>query len=506
MKTKKSKGFVCLAGAGPGDPGLLTLAAKNALETCDAIIYDYLVNPKILEFAPHAEKIYVGKQGGKSGPTPQKSIELLLLKWAKKGKRVVRLKGGDPFIFGRGGEEALFLAHHKIPFEIIPGITAGIAAPAYAGIPATHRGLASEVTFLTAHEDPAKKGSDINWGPISRLKGTLVIYMGINTLPDITKTLILNGKDPRTFVSVVEWGTLARQRVVSGTLESIARDVKKEGIVAPAIVIIGKVNSFREKLNWFERKPLFGKTILVTRSRTQVSNLSRLLEKEGAQVIELPTIQISPARNFEQLDQAISDIQHYDWLVFTSENGVEVFFSRLAKLGKDVRWLAPVKIAAIGPATKEKINLFGIEPDLMPQEFSSEGLVGKFPKKAVEGKRFLLVRTNIAPDFLKDKLEMRGGTVREISVYRTEIPKNLRKNIAQVFRGSKIDYVTFTSSSTAGNFFKHFPKAKKLNARIFSIGPVTSKTIRQYGYSVYRAAKIYTIPGLVETILETRTK
>ena len=502
----KSKGYVSLIGAGPGDPELLTLRAKDALGTCDVVIYDHLVSPKILDYAPTARHIYAGKRGGDPDSARQSSIESLMVRLARSGKRVVRLKGGDPFVFGRGGEEALYLAHHRIPFEIVPGVTAGVGVPAYAGIPVTHRGLASEVTFLTAHEDPSKKDSDINWKAIAELKGTLVLYMGVRTLPQVIRTLTRYGKKVDTPVSVIQWGTRAGQKVVTGTLKTIVGQVKKAGIVAPALTVIGSVNRLRKQLIWFEKKPLFGKTVLVTRSRNQASSLSKMLERNGASVIELPTIRISPIEDFKLLDQAICQVERYDWLVFTSENGVEVFFDRLRQLRKDSRRLAGVKIAAIGPGTRAKLNSYFVEPDLVPSSFSSEGLLEAFLKEEVSGKRFLLLRTNIAPDFLKRGLERTGAKVTEIAVYRTERPEGLAEKIRQLFRHYSVDFITFTSSSTAEYFFKALPNGRKVRAKLVSIGPVTSETVRKLGGSVYREAKIHTISGLVDTILKVGKK
>ncbi|MBI3999408.1 MAG: uroporphyrinogen-III C-methyltransferase, partial [Candidatus Omnitrophica bacterium] len=301
----KIKGFVSIAGAGPGDPKLLTLKAKEALRAADVVVYDYLVHPSILKHAPDAEQIYVGKKGGDSNSTSQKSIESLIAKLARQGKRIVRLKGGDPFVFGRGGEEALWLARHRVPFEIIPGVTAGVAAPAYAGIPVTHRRLASEVTLITAHEDPSKKESDINWKALAQLKGTLVLYMGVRTLPKTVQLLMQYGRKPNVPVSVIRWGTTGEQKTVTGTLRTIVENVQKAKLTAPALTVIGDVNRLRSKLRWFEQKPLFGKTVLVTRSRKQASQLAEALENQGARVIELPTIEIEPILDFRVLDQAI---------------------------------------------------------------------------------------------------------------------------------------------------------------------------------------------------------
>ena len=499
-------GFVSIVGAGPGDPKLVTLRAKETLEACDVVFYDHLVHPAVLKHAPQAEHIYVGKKGGDPDSTAQKSIESLLLRFARSGKRIVRLKGGDPFVFGRGGEEALWLSRHRIPFELVPGVTAGIAAPAYAGIPVTHRGLASEVTFLTAHEDPSKNQSDINWKALAQLKGTLVLYMGVKTLPKTIELLMRYGKKPGTSVSVIRWGTTTEQKVVTGTLATIARKVEAARLEAPALTVIGDVNQLRSKLKWFEEKPLFGKTVLITRSRKQASQLGGALETLGARVLELPTIEISPIRDFRALDKAIKQINRYDWLVFTSENGVEAFFDRLKRLKKDARLLKSVKIAAIGPGTKAKLNSYSIEPDLMPRTFTSEGLLNALRKTKVAKKRFLLLRTNIAPDGLRTSLEASGANVSEIPVYRTEKPEGLSRKVRELIHGYSIDYITFTSSSTAQHFFEALRNGHHLGAKVISIGPVTSKTIREYGVKVDREAGVSTIPGLVEAVLKEEGK
>ncbi|MBI1977347.1 MAG: uroporphyrinogen-III C-methyltransferase [Candidatus Omnitrophica bacterium] len=511
---QKKKGFVSIVGAGPGDPKLLTLRAKEVLEEADAVVYDYLVHPKILRHAEHAEQIYVGKKGGDPDSTPQKSIESLLVKLAREGKRVVRLKGGDPFVFGRGGEEALWLARHRVPFEISPGITAGIAAPAYAGIPVTHRKLASEVTLITAHEDPSKKGSDLNWNALAKLKGTLVLYMGVKALPQVVDLLIRYGRKRKTPVSVIRWGTTGEQRTVTGTLATIVQKVEEAKLQAPAITVIGEVNRLRRKLAWFsaegrirpnsggEEKPLFGKTILVTRSRKQASELADELENLGARVLELPTIEVSPIRDFHSLDRAVKNIRKYYWLVFTSENGVEAFFKRFRELGKDTRTLSSLKIAAVGPGTKAKLNAFSIEPDLVPKVFTTEGLVRAFQGLKIARKKFLLLRTNIAPDFLNRSLKKLGAQVTEISVYRTEKPAGLEHRVAELVRQYPIDYVTFTSSSTAQHFFEALKNGRHIEAKVISIGPVTSKTILAFGAKVDREAKVSTIPGLIEAVLK----
>ncbi|MBI4394808.1 MAG: uroporphyrinogen-III synthase, partial [Candidatus Omnitrophica bacterium] len=395
-------------------------------------------------------------------------------------------------------------------------VTAGVAAPAYAGIPVTHRGLASEVTFITAHEDPRKKPS-VNWKALAQLQGTLVLYMGIKTLPETVRLFLKYGKKSNTPISVIRWGTTGEQKTVTGTLQTIVRNIEKAKLTAPALTVIGNVNRLRSKIKWFEEKPLFGKTVLVTRSRQQASQLAEALEAEGARVIEVPTIEIAPIKDFRVLDRAIRRIapphpiplpqgegrvRGYDWLVFTSENGVEAFFNRFRALKKDARSLSHLKIAAIGPGTKAKLNSYSVEPDLIPSQFTTEGLLHAFRKVQISKKRFLLLRTNIAPDLLKISLEKAGAQVTEIPVYQTEKPEGLSRKVAEIVQQYPIDYITFTSSSTVKHFFEALRNGRHLGAKMISIGPVTSKTIRDFGVAVSREAQVQTISGLVEAVLK----
>ena len=511
-------GFVSLVGAGPGDPKLITLRGKEALEACNVVIYDHLIDPAVLNYATCASKIYVGKHGEKREPsTPQKSIESMMVELARRGKHVVRLKGGDPFVFGRGGEEALHLAQAGIPYEVIPGVTSGIAAPAYAGIPLTHRGLASEVTFITAHEDPVKKRPQINWKVIARLEGTIVMYMGLKTLPRTVRHFLRYGKTAHTPVTVIRWGTTPQQKVVEGTLETIVRDVEKAQLTSPVLAVIGKVNRLRKFLRWFEAKPLFGKTVLVTRPQKQASKLSEALASQGARVLEVPTIEISPARDVQELDRAIFKISRFEWIVFTSPNGVEMFFKRLRHLRKDSRLLKGLNIAAIGPSTRDKLNSYAIEPDLVPTNFTTAGLLAAFRHLPVQGKRFLLLRADIAPEAFRHALTDRGARVTEVAVYQTRKPANLGKRLSELVKNEVVDYVTFTSASTATHFFEGVGTISKSagflsknakpgtfgnGTRIISIGPATSKAIRAFGHAVDREAHVSTIQGIVVAILE----
>lgn len=499
---KRKKGKIILVGAGPGDAGLLTLKGAEALGGAEAVVYDWLVNPKLLEFAPQAEKIFVGKKGG-TQYLKQEKINRILLGLARKGKFVVRLKGGDPFIFGRGGEEAGFLARHGIDFEVIPGVSAGIGVPAYAGIPLTDRRLASQVTFVTGHEDPAKDSSAVDWKKLAASQGTLVSFMGVKNLPQIVRDLKGAGKSERTPVAVIEWGTLPHQRVVVGALKDIVEKSRKARIESPALTIIGEVVGLRSRLDWFQKKPLRGKTILVTRARAQASGLVRELAQRGARVLEFPTIEILAPSEPSHIDREIRRLTGYDWVVFTSTNGVQFFFERMKRLGKDSRIFSHNQIAAIGEKTAQALEERGMRPDLVPGEFTSAVLFESLRKRGeIRGKKFLLARADIAPPDLKKALEKEGAEVVELEAYRTRPRPGEAKLLFGWLRREKIDFITFTSSSTVKNFFEPIPASlrKKIRAHFASIGPVTSQTLREYGFKPAKEAKVHTIEGLIQTI------
>ncbi len=506
-KKKKKIGTVYLVGAGPGDPGLLTLRGAKLLGEADAVVYDGLVSPSILSFSARAEKIYAGKYRAQPSKhyVDQKKINQLLVSLAKKGKKVIRLKGGDPFIFGRGGEEALYLKRNGIPFEIVPGVSAGYGVPAYAGIPVTDRDHASLVTFVTAHENLSKSKSSIDWSVLAKLSGTLVVFMGVQNLGPVAANLIQCGKPKRTLVSVIEWGTTARQKTVSGTLEDIAEKVLKAGLHSPALTVVGEVNAFRKSLGWFEKKPLFGKTILLTRASAQARSLKELIEENGADALEFSAIEILPPSDFAPLDKALLQMRDYDWILFTSVNGAQSVFNRIAFLKKDARIFSRTRVAAIGETTRLFLEQKGICPDLMPERYTSEALAAALKKSClIQGKRFLLPRTDIAPAFLRDFLKKEGGLVTEVTAYRTVSgPKNnQKKQVEDALKRGKIDYITFTSASTVKHFFEAFGKAalRRIKSRLVSIGPVTSDAIRSYGYRPYREAKEHTIPGIIEVL------
>jgi uroporphyrinogen III methyltransferase/synthase len=496
------KGKVYLVGAGPGDPGLITIKGLKVLEKADTVIYDYLANPELLSYCREdVELIYVGKKGG-NHTMSQEEINKLLAKKALEGKLVVRLKGGDPFLFGRGGEEIEELIKHGIPFEVIPGVTSAIAVPAYAGIPVTHRNFTSTLAIVTGHEAEGKRESKIDFSALAKL-GTLIFLMGVKNLPHIVENLIKEGKSQDTPCAVIQWGTTPKQKVATGTLENIVDKVAEAGITAPAIIVVGEVVSLREKLKWFETKPLFGKRILVTRTREQASKLKEALVELGAQVFEVPTIKVEYILNGETLTK-LKELPRYDWLVFTSENGVIAFFSALAKLDLDLRFIANQKIAVIGPGTESALKKYIIKPDLRPEkDYTQEGLLAAFSLVDLKGKRVLLIRAKVARDVLPKGLAELGANVEILPIYETKLPEESKQKLVLILRQG-VDVITFTSSSTVENFFKLLEGTEvKLSKVLFAvIGPITANTLRQYGFEPEIIAKENTIQGLVSAILE----
>lgn len=494
-------GKVYLVGAGPGDIGLLTLKGKAALERADAVVYDFLANEALLRFAPlECEKICVGKRPGHKNSS-QKEINQLLVNSAAQGKIVVRLKGGDPFIFGRGGEEAQALAKAGIPFEVVPGITSGYAAAAYAGIPLTHRDLSSSVTFVTGHEAPSKSSNSVNWSNLVAAADTLVLFMGVRNLPEISATLLKGGKDPRTPAAVIFWGTRATQQTVTGTLADIA--ARAAGIEAPAIIVFGSVVDLRDELNWFERLPLFGKRIVITRARGQSAALRDALESLGAEAIEIPAIEIRDPHSWQPLDKAIGRLEEFDYLLFTSANGVAKFLGRLAACGRDVRDLKGLVIGAVGPGTAAVLAATGIRADFVPEEYRAEGLIECLKGAEVRGKRFLIPRAKVARDILPRSLEERGARVQVVEAYKT-VRADIPAGELERLLNPAPDAVIFTSSSTVTNFLDLIESAglRKILERVAigSIGPITSDTARQHGLKVSIEAADSTIGGLVEAL------
>jgi uroporphyrinogen III methyltransferase/synthase len=480
--------------------GLVTLRAKECIEQAEVIVYDYLCNPEMLKWAPKdCETIFAGKKAGAHTLT-QDEINALLVEKTKGGKRVVRLKGGDPFLFGRGGEEAQALAAAKIKFDIVPGVTSAIAAPAYAGIPVTHRGSNSHVTFFTGHEDPAKSDSSIDFAALAKLGGTQVMLMGVERLEAISQEMLSNGMRPDLPVALIRWGTTGRQQTLVGTLENIAARVAEKKFAAPAVAVFGDVVSLRDELNWFEGRALAGKRIVVTRTRTQAGVLSNQLRAMGADVIELPTIRIEPPSDLRGFAELVQDAHAYDWIVFTSPNGVNSFFDLFYKLYDDARELGGAKVAAIGPATAQRIKDFHVHVDLQPSEYVAEAVVREFKKQGgVENLRILLARAEKARDVLPRELSAMGGIVDEAFAYRT-VPETRDDNGARrrlLEEGA--DLITFTSSSTVENYVA-LGLPWPLGMQVASIGPVTSKTARDLGLNVDVEARRHDIPGLVDAV------
>jgi uroporphyrinogen III methyltransferase/synthase len=499
-----SKGIVYLVGAGPGDPGLLTLKGLEAIKEANCIIYDFLANSRLLEHAkPGTETVYVGKKGSFK-IISQDEITKLIIKKAKSGKTVVRLKGGDPFIFGRGGEEAEGLVKEGIPFEIVPGVTSAIAVPAYAGIPLTHRDLSSSVTFVTGQENPLKEGTSIDWKGLTPGKGTLVFLMGWKNLAVITKKLAENGWAPSTPVALIRWGTLTKQKSVVGRLDNIVPLGEKAGIKPPAVTVVGDVVKLSSKLSWFETKPLFGKRILVTRALEQAGEFTRALEREGAEPITFPTIKTKPMPGRGVLDRAIKRLSTYEWAIFTSVNGVKYFFERIKALGLDLRELKGVKICAVGPMTEKAVRSFGLRVDLTPKEYRAESLIEALGKKGIKGKRFILPRALKAREVIPTDIKRLGGKIDVVPTYRTVKPAKEAGWIKDLLLGGRVDCITFTSSSTVTNFVSMFKKSELpellKSARIACIGPVTAETAKGYGINVDIMPKNYTIAALTEAM------
>ena len=503
-------GKVYLIGVGPGDPGLLGLKAKKAITTADVILYDALVDRRFLRFVREdTEHVFVGKRGGKPSPR-QEEINRLLVKKAREGKVVARVKGGDPFVLGRGAEEALYLSRERVDFEVIPGITSAIAAPAYAGIPLTHRDLASSFTVVTGQEDPGKMQSGINWEALAAGKGTLVFLMGISRLRDIVGNLTDSGLSPQTPVAIVENGTYPTQRTVTGTLLNIAERARKKNIKPPAAIVVGKVVGLREKLNWFERKPLFGKKIVITRTREQASSLAAELVAAGAGVIEFPTIEVVAPGRTGRLDRALRTASQFDWLVFTSPNGVRGFFQRMFAIGRDVRVLGGVKIAVVGPATADELGRYGLTADRMPREYYTHQIPRAIGVKNIKGKRILLARSDISDPILFRALEKAGGNVEEVVCYRTVKPSRPDPKAKSVVARGEFDGITFTSSSTVENFFAIFGREKARRTvsgkMVASIGKVTSRALEKHNVRVTIQARHPTVSELAQAVVRHFSK
>lgn len=496
---------VYLIGAGPGDPGLLTLKGKAILEKADVIVYDYLASDTLLGHArPDAECIYVGKKGG-DHTLSQSGINKLIVDKAKENKVVARLKGGDPYMFGRGGEEAEELLAAGVPFEVVPGVTSAIAGPAYAGIPLTHRAHASSVCFATGHEDPTKPESAHNWEALAKGTSTLVFFMGMKNLPYIAEKLTQAGMPGSTPAALVHWGTTSRHRSLVSTLEKLPAEAEKQQFTAPSLIIIGGVVTLHDKLNWFEKLPLLGKTIVVTRAREQASASAHLMASLGAEVIQFPTITIEPLKDYSEVQAELARLGDYHWVIFTSVNGVRHFWRQLSLAGKDSRALGPCQVAAIGPATAKELEARGIIPDFIPEKFVAEDIARGLVERGMKGKNILLPRARVARDVLPQTLEKAGAVMRVLPIYETMPCDKEKERVLTAIEEKSLDCITFGSSSTVTNFLSLIP-AETLRQhpeiKLGCIGPVTAKTLSEAGLECDIMPEDYTIPALVDELVK----
>ena len=505
-RPSRAHGIVYLAGAGPGDPGLITVRARELLASCDVIATDALANPEIVAAArlanPDVEVLDVGKRGGSSASASQDDINALLVRLGREGKRVVRLKGGDPLVFGRGSEEARALAEAGVPFEIVPGVTAGVAAPAYAGIPVTHRGVATSVTFVTGHEDPSKPETQTDWSALARAGGTIVLYMSVKTLPRIADALMKGGMSSATPAAAVQWGTHARQRTVSATISTIADAVARGGLSAPVITVIGDVVSLREEIGWFEQRPLFGKRIVVTRASAQAGGLRARLAELGAQVLDVPALRIEPL-DPAPLRAAIESIADYSWLVLTSQNAVAILWDVLRETDRDARALAGIRVACVGRATADALLQHGIAADVMPPRFVAEGVLEEMSKRNdVRGGRALYVAAEGARDVLPEGLRALGCLVNVVHAYRSVTTNEGASELRAALERGDVDLATFASASAVRGYLEAAGAELARRAPAVSIGPITSQALRAAGIDVVAEAKEASIDGLVEAVAE----
>ena len=507
---QKKIGKVYLVGAGPGDPGLITVRGQYLLERAEVVVYDYLASRRLLKLIPkEAQLVYAGKRGGVKHVHTQDEINKMLVDFALEGKTVIRLKGGDPFIFGRGGEELETLAAEGIPFEVVPGVTSATAAATYAGIPITHRDYTATVAFITGHEDPTKADSNIDWSKIATGIGTIVVYMGIKNLPVIVRNLIDNGRSPDTPVAVVRWASTPEQRSVVGTLATIADIVKREDIKPPALIVIGEVVKLRETLDWFEKRPLFGKRIIVTRTREQASELVARLEEAGASCYECSTINIEPVNSYEILDDELERINEYHWILFTSLNGVIYFFKRLFARGMDARDLKGPQIGVVGKSTADLLLSYGINADLIPPTFTGEGLAESLLDQGVGGRNVLIPRARDGREILPEMLRGGGAQVMVAPVYKNVPPQGRKDELRAELESGKVSLVTFTSSSTVRNFLTMVDAENQEEllrlmggVKIAAIGPITAKTVTDSGLHVDIQPQKYTIASMVQEITD----
>jgi len=498
MSSEFAAAKVYIVGAGPGDPDLITWKGRKLLAVADSVLYDHLANEHLLDLTPkNCERIYVGKKKAVHA-FPQEEICAMMIERALRGLTVVRLKGGDPYIFGRGGEEVEALADAGILFEVVPGVTSPLGIAAYSGVPLTHRDHTKVVTFVTGHDLEA-----IDWAKVGQSE-TLVIFMGIWAIRGIADAIMANGRSGNTPAIVVRWGTRPDQETLTGTLATIADEIDKAHLKPPATVIIGEVVGLHQKLSWFEKLPLFGKKIVVTRAQDQAGELSERLRSLGADAIELPVISIQPPEHSAPLGLAIAHLADYDWLIFTSVNGVRCFLEHLDRSPHDLR-LLKAKICAIGPSTRRAIEELHLKVDLMPAEYIAESLVAAFASVELQGKRILLPRAAVARDVIPTELSKLGAQVEVVEAYRNVIPEHASARAHEIFsRDKKPDWITFTSSSTVDNTIAVAGREVLDGIRIASIGPVTSSTVRKHGLAVDAEAKYYTLDGLIQALLEAR--
>ncbi len=499
--SKKTTGSVFLVGAGPGDPGLITLRGIECLRRADVVMFDYLVNSVIVEHAPvSAERICLGKHG-RSRIWPQDEINRRLVELAQAGKQVVRLKGGDPVVFARGAEEIEALRQNDIEFEVVPGITAALAAGSYAGIPITHRKLASAVALVTGHEENDKEAAAVDYAALAAFPGTLVMYMGVTTAPTWTSALISAGRSAETPTAIVRRCSLPDQRVIQCTLGEVAEKMTGENrIRPPAIVIVGEVTTLASTLSWFDKRPLFGQTIMVTRPLSQASSLASSLAELGANVVVQPAIAITEPEDWQTVDTAIEQLDDYEWLVFSSTNGVKFFFERLFKLGHDVRALGGIQLASVGPGTADALAKYHLQADITPDDFHAESLSTALADKA-RGKRFLLLRASRGRDVLTDDLRAAGGTVDQVIVYRSLDVERPDVDLAKRLAEGGIDWITVTSSAIASSLVQLFGEDLR-KSRLASLSPITSNRLRELGFEPAIEAKIHTMQGLIDALLE----
>jgi uroporphyrinogen III methyltransferase / synthase len=505
MRAMKSKGIVYLVGAGPGDAGLLTVRGAELLGRAGVVAYDALVNKELLRLAPpEAELIYAGKRSNDHA-IPQNELNQLLVDKARAGLCVVRLKGGDPYVFGRGGEEAGQLAAAGVAFEVVPGVTSSIAGPNYAGIPLTHRDYCSSFTVVTGHEDPDKEGPEVDWAQVAKSPGTKVVLMGVTRIEAISKGLIEHGMSPATPVAMIRWATTGRQQTVTGTLADIAQVAEKAGFKPPGLTVIGEVVRLRDQLNWFEKRSLFGRRVVVTRTRAQAGHLTRLLLERGADVLEIPTIRILPPDKRHEIAAALLELNSYDWLVFTSPNGVRAFFELFFKVFEDMRDIGGVRIAAVGPATADQLRALHLKVDATPKEFLAAKLASAMAEQgSLENLKVLLLRAEVANRELPAILESLGAIVDDVACYKTAPETDDRTGAVERLLETGADWITFTSRSTVENFNARVELKPLLerypNIKLASIGPETSKAITDLGLKPDLEAKTHTIESLVKAL------